>query len=186
MSLDFSGQDPTTSVVPQNSKFPDTCLTPQNGKYVIERLSFSLRWQIFTGYHLLTKQKSSVEIYGVILHLYFGIAECIIPVGHLEEPIDLDAFAFTLAGPCDANGKKKFYVMSGYPEFSLEQTALCVSNSGFSCISEFYLNCSTETTSFLEPVQGRKEATMSKFEELGVGKRLSQTDDDADNDLWTK
>ena len=123
-----------------------------------------MEWNIFGGRDLLTPERHGVEIARIILRLYFGIVGCIVPVGCIPEFYE-DFFAFTLAGPCDAAGKKEFYAMV----YSLPLEATCLSrfSPGFSSVADFHLNCSKVKRKYIEPVEGGKEATMARFEEVG-------------------
>ncbi|KAJ7472075.1 hypothetical protein FB451DRAFT_1251847 [Mycena latifolia] len=175
-------------------QFPDTWLTPADDEYVIDhihwnteadpedpklKMYFSVEWDLFCGYYLLLKGRRGVEVGGLILRLYFGIVGCIVPIGCLPE-FDEHIFAFTLAGPCDAAGKKEFYIM--VYSASLEETSLGRLTPGFSSVSDFHLNRSRTKTKSVAPVEGGKEALQARLEELGLRKK--RVVDDGDISDW--
>ncbi|KAJ7255203.1 hypothetical protein C8J57DRAFT_1236260 [Mycena rebaudengoi] len=175
----MSLQKITETEVPAATKFPNAWLAPAMGKHVIERVHWnteadpgekaylSVKWDKFHGRRsLLTTTSWGIEIAGLLLHLYFGIEGCIIPVACIPE-LDENLFVFTLAGPCDpTTGKKDFYVM--FHTWSLEGTYLRLLSHGFSSVSEFYQNSFTLELKFVAPVEGGKEVMMARYVELGI------------------
>ncbi|KAG5634555.1 hypothetical protein DXG03_005798, partial [Asterophora parasitica] len=74
---------------------------------------FSADWRWFGDTDLLMRSEYGVEIWGLIIRLYFGFKGCIIPVAYMP---DSPAFVFTIAGPYDADEKKDFYIFNyDYP-----------------------------------------------------------------------
>ncbi|KAJ7844949.1 hypothetical protein B0H13DRAFT_2363971 [Mycena leptocephala] len=55
-----------------------------------------------------------VELAGLVVRFYFGITGCIIPVGGFLD-WHKDVIAFTLAGPCDSDGRREFYMFCPEP-----------------------------------------------------------------------
>ncbi|KAJ7902262.1 hypothetical protein B0H13DRAFT_2663806 [Mycena leptocephala] len=79
--------------------FPAAWLIPADDKHVIDSGRI-VRTHLF-----------GVELAGLVVRFYFGITGCIIPVdGFLDWHKDV-----TLAGPCDSDGRKEFYMFCYSP-----------------------------------------------------------------------
>ncbi|KAJ7193849.1 hypothetical protein GGX14DRAFT_405211 [Mycena pura] len=176
--LESPVQVPATLLVGQKSEFPKAWLhAPANGHYVIERAqwntvedprpnpAFSVKWGQFSGTCLLMRGGRGVEIAGVVLDLYFGIKGCIIPIGCVPDA-ESNIFAFTLAGPPDAAGKKDFYIMA-HPS-SPKETSLSVFSPGFSSVSDFHLNRQKFKPTVVTPCEGGEETVMARFYEFNL------------------
>ncbi|KAJ7119101.1 hypothetical protein C8R44DRAFT_878608 [Mycena epipterygia] len=126
--------------------FPAAWLTLADEKYVIDRAQcntepapahqpfmarVSVKWTDFSGTCLLGRKVYGVEIAALILRLYFGVVGC-------SPQFENDILAFTLTGPCDADGRKEFYIFI-YDE-CLEATKLLHLSPGFFSVADFHLN----------------------------------------------
>jgi hypothetical protein len=161
--------------------FLSVWLTPADEKFVIDRADwnsepvpenlrlkahFSVVWHLFFGTYLLLDRKHGVEIAGLIMRLYFNVSGCIVPVGCIPEAADHAIIAFTLAGPCDAEGRKEFYFLV-YSQ-SLDHTSLSRYSPGFSSIADFHVNRSKMKPIHVYPVSGGKEALVEQYEKLEI------------------
>ncbi|KAJ7908118.1 hypothetical protein B0H13DRAFT_2331665 [Mycena leptocephala] len=68
----------------------------------------------FAGSCIVRTQLFGVELAGLVVRFYFGTTDCIIPVGGFLD-WHKDIVAFTLAGPCDSDGRKEFYMFCYSP-----------------------------------------------------------------------
>ncbi|KAJ6558391.1 hypothetical protein B0H19DRAFT_1261913 [Mycena capillaripes] len=78
---------------------------PEDHSVNKRKVYFSMEWPTWFGTRLLIAETYGVQLAGLVLCLYFGIAGCIVPLGCVPDMND-DCFAFTLAGPLDAADKK--------------------------------------------------------------------------------
>ncbi|KAJ7097507.1 hypothetical protein C8R43DRAFT_1141579 [Mycena crocata] len=72
---------------------------------IVTAAHYSVNWSTWGGQYLLVDFWGRAPSVALQLQFYFGIHGCVIPVGF----IGLDYFAFTIAGPGEAGGKKKFW-----------------------------------------------------------------------------
>ncbi|KAJ7198254.1 hypothetical protein GGX14DRAFT_573497 [Mycena pura] len=160
--------------------FPAAWLEPIADKYVIDfphwnkepapetdpsELNVSVEWGRFGGTNYLTPWKYGVEIAGLIMRLYYDIRGCIIPVAYIPNCCR-DTYVFTLAGPCNDEGKKDFYLFT-YDE-PLEATVLCMFPHGFCSIADFHLSHSPGGKFVrVQPRPGGTEETEDAFLECG-------------------
>ncbi|KAJ7279969.1 hypothetical protein C8J57DRAFT_1501424 [Mycena rebaudengoi] len=128
---------------------------------------FSMSWYNYPATsRLLSRRSYGVEIAGLILRFYYGIVGCIIPVGRCIYSSDEDVFAFTLAGPCDADRKKEFYVL--VHDIGWWETRLVRSSPGFSSVTDYHLNrIGVEKWVIVAPVEGGVEAAEAEFVKCG-------------------
>jgi hypothetical protein len=85
---------------------------------------------------------------------------------HPTQADDAVIIAFTLAGPCDAEGRKEFYVLV-YSQ-SLDHTSLTRYSPGFSSIADFHVNRLKMKPIRVYPVSGRKMALLEQYEKLEI------------------
>ncbi|KAJ7658080.1 hypothetical protein B0H17DRAFT_1185704 [Mycena rosella] len=138
----------------------------------------SVDWNDFSGTYLLLGFKAyGVEIGALILRLYFGVVGCIVPIVCAPE-FDNDIFVFTLAGPCDTDGKKEFYIMM-HDQY-LKATQLLRCSPGFSSVVNFHLHRppADDWTPVL-PVDGGEEATVSAFLKCGYRQQYEEVEWDS-------
>ncbi|KAJ7442389.1 hypothetical protein B0H11DRAFT_2292111 [Mycena galericulata] len=165
--------DPTMQV------FPPAWLVCADERYVIDpahwnkdrgppdapgKAQFSVDWNNFFGTNLLVRTTYGVEIIGLIVRHYFGVAGCIIPVGCLPGA-DEDVLVFTTAGPCDADGRKEFYIL--FRDSGLETSHLLCYTTGFRSLADFHLNRFGMKQTKVVPVAGGEEVVMKRFVECG-------------------
>ncbi|KAJ6510793.1 hypothetical protein C8R45DRAFT_1161769 [Mycena sanguinolenta] len=164
---------PATQSLPEcetGLKFPVAWLTPSD-KYVIDIshwnkesppedaeqvAEFSVRWNRFGCTHFLTQRKYGVEIIGLIIRLYFDLPGCIIPVAYVPD-LPEETFIFTIAGECNADNKKDFYLFH-YDE-PLSRNSLQRLEPAFSSIPDFYRNCSPDQLVCIPPRADREVET---------------------------
>ncbi|KAJ7675481.1 hypothetical protein B0H17DRAFT_1207667 [Mycena rosella] len=154
--------------------FPAAWLTPAPDKYAIDRVywntagppehhtrtaHYSVKWKKFSRSNLLS-DTDGVEVAGILLRFYYGIRGCIIPLGFIPE-VDIDAIAFTLAGPCDAEGKKDFYFLAHTP--LLEDTVLRHFSPGFPSVADFHLNRPRLEATLIAPVACGAAAVLAEI-----------------------
>ncbi|KAG5645966.1 hypothetical protein DXG03_004758 [Asterophora parasitica] len=154
--------------------FPDAWLTPFPDKYVIDfahwnkepapaidpspKTHFSVQWNEFYGTNLLTTAFYDVELFGVIIHLYFGLKGCIIPIVYIPD-YPQETFVFTIAGPRDDQGKKDFYIFSF--DSPVRNSDLHLLRPAFSSVSNFHLHRRTDQ---LVPVEPRSDSDLAEVE----------------------
>ncbi|KAJ7642601.1 hypothetical protein DFH06DRAFT_1213966 [Mycena polygramma] len=156
--------------------FPSAWLEDHTDTHVIDRTlwnsqpvparrwTFSVSWAEYFGTRFLTHWTYGVEIVGIIMRLYYGIAGCIVPVVFLPL-IDLPSFIFTIAGPA---GEKEFYWH--IYDTCLETNELLRLTQTFSSVGDFYRNCDLGQREPVDPVAGGAEATRAAFVECGFRK----------------
>ncbi|KAJ6597226.1 hypothetical protein DFH09DRAFT_1304972 [Mycena vulgaris] len=126
---------------------------------------YSVNWNEFYGIYLLRRKNYGIEIAGLVVRHYFGVMGCIIPVGFMPQ-IDENLFAFTLAGPCDADGKKEFYLLF-YEEW-LNTATLLRYSPGFSSVAAFHLHYVSTKATAVPPVEGGEGQVVALFEKFGI------------------
>ncbi|KAJ7489010.1 hypothetical protein FB451DRAFT_1552927 [Mycena latifolia] len=142
--------------------FPEVWLTRADEKYVIDRA----HWNTEPAPPQQPPEKRfsyGVEIGAIIVRFYFGITGCIIPVACLPQFDEL-IFVFTTAGPCDADGRKHFYLLQHDP--CLEATKLQHFARGFSSVADFHLNRKPGSQN-VQPVAGGAEAVRLEYDKCG-------------------
>ncbi|KAJ7212907.1 hypothetical protein GGX14DRAFT_563954 [Mycena pura] len=174
-----------------SSKFPEPWTDSACDKYIIDRVHwntegpvatnvphFSVEWGIFSEMYLICPTVYGVEIGGLFLRYYYGITECIIPIGCVLGSPQADVFAFMLVGPPDAKGRKEFYVL--HHEFKqLDQTCLSRFSPGFASVAEFHRNTAyggrspKQQAQEVFPVPGGKEVLLEHCYQCGYLERPS-------------
>ncbi|KAJ7442395.1 hypothetical protein B0H11DRAFT_2094479 [Mycena galericulata] len=173
--------DTRSLLQPSPQAFPAAWLIRTDDKYVIDPADWnrdsgppidsqlSVDWEGYYGAHILTRVDFGVEIGGVIVRHYFGVEGCIVPVGCLPGA-DESIVAFTTAGPCDDDGRKKFYIIVHFAPF--EGTSLYCYTSGFRSLADFHQNRGAMKSTKLSPVPGGEEVVLDKFVDCGYCERL--------------
>ncbi|KAF8136819.1 hypothetical protein K438DRAFT_1996902 [Mycena galopus ATCC 62051] len=184
---------------PERARFPAAWLVLRD-KYVIEfshwnkvsapeidpppRTHFSVEWNRFYGTNFLMPWTYNVEIAGLVMRLNFGLLGCIIPVAYIPDYPE-ETFVFTIAGPCDAEGKKYFYVFSyGTPVSACELHRL---QPAFSSVADFHLNRRSDQLVRVAALPNGPAETLAAFVKCGFEKVLERTvyefsDSDSDSD----
>ncbi|KAJ7442033.1 hypothetical protein FB451DRAFT_1440774 [Mycena latifolia] len=126
---------------------------------------YSVNWREFYGIYLLQRKDHNIEISGLVVCHYFGIVGCIIPIGFIPE-IAPSALVFTLAGPCDTDGRKDFYLL--FYESGVDTATLRRCSPGFSSVADFHLHYISTTPAFVRPVEGGKAEIVALFEKFGI------------------
>ncbi|KAJ6510783.1 hypothetical protein C8R45DRAFT_1161755 [Mycena sanguinolenta] len=150
--------------------FPATWLTPSD-KFVIDgahwneeaapedaphNAAFSVQWNQSCFTPFLTKWIYGVEIAGLIIRLYFDLPGCVIPVAHIPG-LSEETFIFTIAGDCNVDGKKNFYLFHyGQP---LRNNSLHRLQPAFSSVADFYQNCSPNQLVRIQPRSDKEAET---------------------------
>ncbi|KAJ6599742.1 hypothetical protein DFH09DRAFT_1355838 [Mycena vulgaris] len=124
---------------------------------------YSVNWSEFYNIYLFLRKRCDIEIGGLVVRHYFGVVGYIIPAGFIPQVAEC-IFAFTLAGPCDPDGRKEFYVI--FYETGLDTTSLQHYSPGFSSVQAFHLHYSTKHTA-VTPVGGKREI-IAMFQKFGV------------------
>ncbi|KAJ7094319.1 hypothetical protein C8R44DRAFT_989699 [Mycena epipterygia] len=161
--------------------FPAAWLTPMDEKYVIDRAHwntegvpnpemiyphFSVLWDKYPGIRLLRSKEYPAEISSLLVRLYFGLVGCIIPVGWLTE-VEPKILLFTLAGPCDKDGKKEFFVL--VHDMMLHEASLSRYSPGFSSVADWLSKCGKMAVPpSIEPVAGGEESVVAEYVRLGL------------------
>ncbi|KAJ7464354.1 hypothetical protein FB451DRAFT_1561677 [Mycena latifolia] len=160
--------------------FPAAWLTPVDEDHVIDRAHwnteatspekqlyahYSVNWHEFYGIYIFRRKDHGIEIAGLVVRHYFGIVGCIIPIGFIPE-IAPSALVFTLAGPCDADGRKEFYLL--FYESGVDTASLRRCSPGFSSVADFHLHYVSTMATFVRPVDGGKGETVALFEKFGI------------------
>ncbi|KAF7375437.1 hypothetical protein MSAN_00431600 [Mycena sanguinolenta] len=136
---------------------------------------FSVEWDKFYGTNYLTRWIWDVEIAGLIIHRYFNVSECIIPVAFIARH-PLETFVFTTAGPCDDDGGKKFYIFNY--DSPLSETRLHVFRRTFSSVADFHRNRRRDQLERVPEQADREEETEAALVACGFQRALKLTRDD--------
>ncbi|KAJ6487634.1 hypothetical protein C8R45DRAFT_253666 [Mycena sanguinolenta] len=124
--------------------------------------------------NLLTRGIWGVEVFGLIIHRYFDLPGCIIPIAYIiRHP--LETFVFTHAGPCDAEGKKVFYLFNR--DSPLEMNHLYVFRTGFSSVADFHRNRRPDQLVRIMPRPDREEETEEALVRCGFQRPLRRACD---------
>ncbi|KAJ7120236.1 hypothetical protein C8R44DRAFT_737064 [Mycena epipterygia] len=164
-------------------EFPAAWFAHADDEYVIDRAHwnteatpahkqlkahYSVNWNKFCGAYLLRRRAYDIEIAGLVVRHYFGVLGCIIPVGFIPEIVS-SIFAFTLAGPCDSDGRMEFYILSY--ETGWDTAFLQRYSPGFSNVAAFHLHCASIKSTAVPPVEGGEREIVALFEKFGVCKK---------------
>lgn len=123
-------------------------------------------WERFAGRHLMDPDNApGSQIVGIIARFYYGIEGCIIPVGCIPQLSEV-VFAFILAGPCDGEGKKGFYLMVDWTD--VRAGSLRRYSPGFSSVADFHLNHSTITSTEIHPLPGGEQAVYAQYRKFDI------------------
>ncbi|KAJ7675483.1 hypothetical protein B0H17DRAFT_1207669 [Mycena rosella] len=79
--------------------------------------------------------------------------------------VDIDVIAFTLAGPCDAEGKN-VYFLAHTP--LLEDTVLRRFSPGFLSVADFHLNRPRLEATFIAPIAGGAAAVLAEIAKFNL------------------
>ncbi|KAJ6541388.1 hypothetical protein B0H19DRAFT_1268400 [Mycena capillaripes] len=142
------------------------CLTPKPYEQTCRGyalcVNFPAAWLIPAGDNrIMRTHLFGVELVGLVVQFYFGITGCIIPVGGFLDWHE-DVVGFKLAGPCDFDGRKEFYMFCYSP--ALCETRLARYDCGFANVADFQQNLPATKHTSVEPVTGGKET----LERLGI------------------
>ncbi|KAG5645978.1 hypothetical protein DXG03_004770 [Asterophora parasitica] len=157
---------------------PDDTAKPPRKITIYRQAPYSVDWNQFYCTDLLMRRDYAVEVIGLIIHRYFGVKGCIIPIAFIPEYTE-DAFVFTIARPCDVEGKRDFYIFTF--DSPLNMTRVNMFRPGFSSVLDFYLN---RRPGQLEPIERRPDREAKPLRPLsGVGFRrvgLDELSSDSD------
>ncbi|KAF7351436.1 hypothetical protein MSAN_01575600 [Mycena sanguinolenta] len=174
---------------PEPAGFPSVWLVPIPDAYVIDsahwndepapetdpppRTEFSVDWDGFYGSNLLTRWIWGVEVWGLVIHRYFDLPGCIIPVAYIPRH-PLETFVFTVAEPCDVEGKKVFYLFNW--DSPLEMNHLYAFRSGFSSVADFHRNRRPDQLVRIMPREDREAETEEALVQCGYQRALRRAD----------
>ncbi|KAF8175934.1 hypothetical protein K438DRAFT_1979439 [Mycena galopus ATCC 62051] len=149
----------------QNTGFPAAWLTPQPDKHrSAPQTTFSVEWNKACVGHYLSPQDYGVEVAGLIIRMYFDLPGCIIPVAYIPDHPQ-ETFIFTIAGPCDAEGKKDFYIFT--EDSPLSRNCLHVFRPGFASVEDFHRNRRPEQLVRVLPCPEKEAQTEDALIECG-------------------
>ncbi|KAJ7198284.1 hypothetical protein GGX14DRAFT_700114 [Mycena pura] len=111
-------------------------------------------------------RRYGVEIAGLIIRLYFDIPGCIIPVACIPD-YPVDTFVFTIAGPCDDDGKKDFYIFNYDDAEPLDASELHIFRRAFASVADFHLNRRPDQLVRVAPRPDREVEIINAFIECG-------------------
>jgi hypothetical protein len=137
-----------------------------------QQTNFSIEWNRFYGTKFLTPWNYGVEIAGLIIRLYFDVPGCIIPVAYIPD-YPAETFVFTIAGCCDAEGKKDFYIFNY--DTLLSENELHQLRPAFSSVADFHLNRRSDQLVPVAPRPDREEETVEALIKCGFQKVLKRT-----------
>ncbi|KAJ7472877.1 hypothetical protein B0H11DRAFT_1919078 [Mycena galericulata] len=172
--------DPGPSLEAQLQGFPAAWFSRADDTYIIDnahwnteaapaheqlRGHYSVDWPLFYGLYLLNRAAYQIEIAGLVVRHYFGIQGCIIPVGFIPQ-IAAEIFAFTLAGPCDADGRKEFYFL--FFESCLPTAKLWQYSPGFRSVAAFHVHHNSIKATSVPLVEGGEEEVKALFVKCGI------------------
>ncbi|KAJ7162508.1 hypothetical protein C8R46DRAFT_1104873 [Mycena filopes] len=142
---------------------PPPSSRPGNEEHISRR--FGVDWEHFDGNDLCSPDPGAIpEMAGVALHVYYGIKKCIVPIAYFKD-LNASVYAFTVVGPCDDDGKKEFYFISGTPA---TDTILKRYKQPFSSVQDFYENSHRVGVEQLTPVEGGFDAAWKVFEQYDM------------------
>ncbi|KAJ6496035.1 hypothetical protein C8R45DRAFT_1094304 [Mycena sanguinolenta] len=191
----MAGPEPKHTEPAGKRVFPTAWLTPMVGKYVIDaahwneepvpetdaqQMEFSVQWSRFYGTNFLTCRVFSIEVIGIVLNLYFNISGCIIPVAFIPDSPN-DRFVFTIAGPCDDDGKKPFYLF--HHDSPVSANKLYRFGPAFSSVADFYQNRKVDGLQRIPPQADMEEKTEKALVDCGFQDALEPMilSDDSDD-----
>ncbi|KAJ7112568.1 hypothetical protein C8R44DRAFT_797578 [Mycena epipterygia] len=165
---------PSQQSAKSESNSPDAWLLPLPDQYVIDedlwnkeaapvhlRTKFyhSVRWTAWHGRFYL-RSMTNAPRGGLLLRGYFGIEGCIIPIACVIDLDTHDTVVFTLAGPNEPGGTRRFYFMKYPSDSSLQDFSdahLAYFPANFSSVCDFHTNWANTPLIWLEPVEGGSE-----------------------------